>query len=136
MTLDGQPNVKQVADRGVDGVIRIPIDAKGNSEKVLVSVKGGGTNPGHVRDLVGTVQSERAAMGIFISMKRPTNAMIDAANHSGVYTYPVNHQNYPAVQILTVEELLVGKRPNMPGTLLPYFQAKRRQDAMDQGDLF
>ncbi|MFD8529433.1 DNA methyltransferase [Streptosporangium canum] len=138
MTLDGQPNEKQVGDKGVDGVIRFPIDAKGNSAKILVSVKGGATNPGHVRDLVGTIQSQRAAMGVFVSMQKPTKAMIEAANHSGVYTYPVNGQKYPVVQIITVEELIAGKRPSMPATLLPYFQAKRRYDDKpgDQSSLF
>ncbi|MEU8276478.1 DNA methyltransferase [Microbispora bryophytorum] len=137
MTLDGQPNEKQVGDKGVDGVIRIPIDAKGNSEKILVSVKGGATNPGHVRDLVGTVQSQRAAMGVFVCMQKPTKAMTEAANHSGVYTYPVNGVQYPVVQIITVEELIAGKRPTMPATLLPYFQAQRRtEDPGDQSKLF
>ncbi|RCG19084.1 restriction endonuclease subunit M [Sphaerisporangium album] len=137
MMLDGQPNEKQAGDKGVDGVIRFPIDAKGNSEKILVSVKGGATNPGHVRDLVGTIQSQRAAMGVFVCMQKPTKAMIDAANHSGVYTYPVNGVKYPVVQIITVEELIAGKRPSMPATLLPYFQAKRRyDDAADQSSLF
>lgn len=32
------------------------------------------------------------------------------------------------LQILTGEELLNGKRPSMPNTLLPYFQAQRRYD--------
>jgi len=132
MLVDGQPNEKQVGDRGIDGVIRIPVDAKGKSERILVSVKGGATNPGHVRDLVGTVQSERAAMGVFICMKTPTKAMIDAANRSGLYTYPVNSKKYPKVQIITVEELLAGQRPNMPVSLLPYFQAKRRSEEHDQ----
>jgi adenine specific DNA methylase Mod len=128
MLVDGQPNEKQGADRGIDGVIRIPIDAKGNSHRVLVSVKGGATNPGHVRDLVGTVESQKAAMGLFICMKQPTSAMYEAANHSGIYTYPVNGKVYPRVQIITVEELLSGKRPTLPIALLPYFQAKRRYE--------
>ncbi|MEV0417330.1 DNA methyltransferase [Streptosporangium canum] len=136
MMLDGQPNEKQVGDKGVDGVIRFPIDAKGNSEKALVSVKGGGTNPSHIRDLVGTVKSQRAAMGIFVCMQKPTKLMIDAANHSGVYTYPVNNQKYPAVQIITVEELIAGKRPSMPTSLLPYFQAKRRYEEVTPESLF
>ncbi|MFD6830584.1 restriction endonuclease subunit M [Streptomyces sp. TSRI0384-2] len=126
MLVDGQPNEKQVGDKGIDGIIRIPIDAKGNSHRVIVSVKGGATNPGHVRDLVGTVESQQAAMGVFICMKKPTKAMVDAANHSGVYTYPVNGQKYPRVQLITVEDLLHGKRPNIPTAMLPYFQAQRR----------
>jgi DNA modification methylase len=132
MQVDGQPNEKQVGDRGIDGVIRIPIDAKGNSHRVLVSVKGGATNPAHVRELVGTVESQKAAMGIFVCMRQPTNAMYEAANHSGIYRYPVNGQSYPRVQIISVGELLAGKRPNLPTALLPYFQAQRRYEAPEQ----
>lgn len=129
MLVDGQPNERQVGDRGVDGVIRIPIDAKGNSHRVIVSVKGGqSVAPAFVRDLIGTVQSQKAAMGLLICMKSPTQAMRDAASHAGYYTYPVNGQTYPKAQIFTIAELLRGARPNLPPALLPYFQAERRQD--------
>lgn len=128
MRVDGQPNEKQVGDRGIDGVIRFPLDQK-TSDRILVSVKGGGTNPGHVRDLIGTVQSGKAAMGLFISLRSPTKAMIEAANQSGIYMYPVNGQKFPKVQIITVEDLLNDKRPNLPTvTLSPYFRAERRYD--------
>jgi hypothetical protein len=124
--VDGQPNEKQVGDRGIDGVIRIPTNSKGGSAKVLVSVKGGASNPGHVRDLIGTVESQSAAMGIFICLREPTRGMLEAAEHSRIYTYPVTNRTYPKVQILTVAELLDGKRPDMPTSLLPYFQAHRQ----------
>ena len=126
MMLDGQPNEKQVGDRGIDGVIRFPIDAKGNSDRALISVKGGATNPGHVRDLFGTVESQRAAMGVFVTMNSPTKGMIEAANHGGSYIHPANGQRYPKLQIMTVQELLDDNKPNMPTALLPYFQAQRR----------
>jgi len=131
MLLDGQPNEKQVGDKGIDGVIRFPLDKK-NSGKILVSVKGGKTGPGDVRDLGGTVQSRMAAMGIFVCMQNPTKGMKEEASHSGNYTYPVNNQAFPRVQIITVEELLNDKRPSMPNTLLPYFQAQRRYDTGEE----
>lgn len=128
MLVDGQPNERQVGDRGVDGVIRIPVDSRGGSHRVLVSVKGGASaSPANVRELLGTVESQKAAMGVFISMKMPTKAMIEAANHAGTYTY-VNGKKFPKVQIITVQELLDGKRPHLPTALLPYFQAQRRYD--------
>lgn len=127
MLLDGQPNEKQVGDKGADGVVRFPIDRR-TTGRVLVSVKGGATNPGHVRDLVGTVDSQRAAMGVLITLRNPTKGMTDAAHRSGIYTHPANGQTFPNVQIVTVEELLADKRPQMPPPLLPYFQAQRRYD--------
>ena len=128
MQVGGQPNEKQIGDRGVDGVIRIPIDAEAKSHRVLVSVKGGVTTPGQVRDLFGTVELQGAAMGLFISMNSPTRGMLDAAQHSGTYIYPVNGKPYPKIQILTVADILSGGRPDIPTPLIPYFQARRRYD--------
>jgi hypothetical protein len=36
------------------------------------------------------------------------------------------------VQIITIEELLAGKRPNLPPLLMPYTQAQRREENVDQ----
>lgn len=123
--VDGQPNQKQVGDRGVDGVIRFPIDNKQGTGRALVSVKGGAQNPGYVRDLAGTVQHESADLGVYVCLKTPTKGMIEAANHSGSYSWPVDGRSYPRVQILTIEELLDGERPNMPTPFLPYIKARK-----------
>lgn len=127
MMLDGQPNEKQVGDKGIDGVIRIVTGARGQSDRVLLSVKGGGTNPGHVQALLGTVQGNRAAMGVFVTMKPPTKAMREVANTSSVYTHPGDGREYPRLQILTVEDMLEGRRPKLPPTSSPIFQARRRE---------
>lgn len=134
MLLDGQPNERQVGDKGVDGVIRFPVDRK-TTGRVLVSVKGGATGPTDVRDLVGAVDSQRAAMGVLVTLQQQTRGMTDAANHSGIYTHPGNNQSFPKVQSITVDDLLGGKSPTMPPTLLPYFQAQRRYDTGDQTSL-
>ena len=66
-------------------------------------------------------------------MRPPTPGMIEVANHSGLYTYPVNGRQYPKVQIVTVSDLLQGIKPNIPTPLIPYFQARRRyEDAHQQ----
>ena len=129
---DGTPNQKQVGDRGIDGVIRFLNDSKGKAAggRVLVSVKGGkSVNPAMVRDLVGTVDSQKAEMGVLITMVPPTPGMVEAANHSGSYVWPVNGQSFPRVQIITVPELLNFKRPKMPPPLTPYISAVRRPKA-------
>lgn len=126
MMLEGQPNEKQVGDKGIDGVIRIITGARGQSEHVLISVKGGSTNPGHVQALLGTVQGNKAAMGIFATMKPPTKAMRQVANTSGVYKHPGDGREYPRIQIITVEDFLAGRHPKLPPTFSPYYQAERR----------
>jgi DNA modification methylase len=125
--VDGTPNEKQVGDRGKDGVIRFPVsNDHSNIGRALISVKGGrAVNPGMVRDLVGTVEQERGDMGVFICMTPPTSGMLDVARRSGDYVWPVDGRRFPKIQILTIAELLDGKRPAMPTPFLPYLQAQR-----------
>lgn len=137
---DGTPNEKQVGDRGIDGVIRFLNDKSGKAVggRVLVSVKGGKSiNPAMVRDLVGTVESQKAEMGVLITMVPPTPGMLEAANHSGTYVWLVNGAKFPKVQIITVPELLNFQRPKMPPPLTPYISAVRRPKAKpDQPSIF
>ncbi len=67
--VNATPNQKQVGDRGIDGVVRFYTDAEYRTGRLLVSVKGGKTiGPQYVRDLVGTVGTERAEMGTLLTM--------------------------------------------------------------------
>lgn len=52
--------------------------------------------------------------------------MVEVANHSGSYEHPLTGACYPRVQIVTIAELLEGKRPKMPTAILPYVKAKAR----------
>jgi hypothetical protein len=124
--VDGQPNEKQVGDRGVDGIVRFPLSRTGTG-RVVVSVKGGKTvNPAMVRDLLGTVRTQGAQMGLLITMDPPSRGVREALNGSGSYEHPLTGTRYPALQAITVAELLAGKRPKMPTAILPYVKAKVR----------
>ena len=130
--INARPNQKQVGDKGIDGVARFYLDKKTNG-RVLVSVKGGDiVGPQFVRDLLGTVQTQKAQMGVLITMAEPTSGVLDAVNHGGTYTWPVNGQTFPRVQVITIRELLVGKRPQMPALITPYAQAARAPDQSEQ----
>lgn len=120
----GQPNEIQVGDPGIDGIIRIPTDTKESSHRVLISVKSGSIYPGHVRDLLRTVEIQHAAIGLLVCLQAPTVVMQDVASHAGTYIYPLNEQQYPRIQIISVRELLEGVRPLLPPSLLPYVQAR------------
>jgi len=133
----GQPNQKQVGDKGIDGVARSPLNARGSVGQVLISVKGGTQlNPAMVRDLGGTVTTQKAEMGVLITNKQPARGMIDEANHAGSYQHPHYGKPFPRIQMITVDELLSGKRPQTPPTMLPYIQALRAKTPADQGSLF
>jgi len=127
--INAQPNLKQVGDKGVDGVARFYLDKK-TTGRVLASVKGGkAIGPQFVLELLGAVETQKAQMGVLITMAEPTPGVLDAVNHGGTYTWPVNGQAYPRIQVITVADLLHGKRPNMPPLMLPYIQAARAQPA-------
>lgn len=124
--VNGQPNQKQVGDKGMDGVIRFPLDRKKEVGRALVSVKGGQQlNPAMVRDLIGTVDSQKAEMGVLVTMQNPTKGMVDAAHHSDTYEWPFNGTKFPKVQVISVGQLLRGEKPQMPPTFLPYMKARR-----------
>lgn len=123
--VDGTPNEKQVGDRGSDGIIRFPIDDKAVG-RAVVSVKGGhSVNPGMVRDLAGTVQAMKSELGVLIVMDKPTPGMAEAAQHAGTYHHDFTGRDFAKLQIITVSELLGGKRLTMPTPFMPYLQAQK-----------
>jgi hypothetical protein len=102
---------KKGSDQGVDGRLFF-FDEGSKPKQVIVSVKAGTILPTHVRDLVGVLDREKAQIGVLISFREPTREMRQEAASAGFYT-SLGH-NYPRVQLLTVAELLGGKRIEMP----------------------
>lgn len=105
---------KKGADGGVDGLIFPEVD-KGRTEKIIVSVKGGeNVSLTMLKDLIATVASNKAAIGLFVTLAKPTKPMIAEAAAAGHYESPL-HGPFPKIQILTIEGLLNGtERPNYP----------------------
>lgn len=105
---------KKGGDTGIDGQLffRTPDGVK--IERGIVSVKAGrNLNPGMVRDLRGTVEREKAAVGILLLAHKPTKGMLDEAAKAGAYTW--GGRSYPKLQILTVDDILAhGKHPDLP----------------------
>jgi len=105
---------KKGADKGIDGKIVFQGDAAGSFESVIISVKAGHLTPNHVRDLRGVLDREKAAIGTLISMDESTKPMNTEAATVGFYESKVWGRKYPRLQLLTVAELLAGKRIDMP----------------------
>ena len=130
--IDAQPvggGEKKGADRGIDGHVTFTGQDK-KLESVLVSVKSGHVTSGQVRDLKGTVEREKAAMGIFVTLDEPTREMNLEATTAGIYR--VWERDYPKIQILSIRDLLeLGRKPSLPPLVLPTFQRAQRE--MERG---
>ena len=105
---------KKGADQGIDGMGFIEV-ARAKTEKVLLSVKGGEhVGSSMLRDLIGTVEREKAVIGLFVTLTPPTKPMITEAASAGHYESP-HHGAFPRIQILTIAGLLDGtERPRWP----------------------
>ena len=105
---------KKGADKGIDGRIIFQGDKKGTFESVILSVKAGKISSPHVRDLKGVLEREKAAIGVLISMQEPPGQMKTEAVTAGFYESALWGKKYPKVQLITVAELLAGKKIEMP----------------------
>lgn len=135
--INAEPNQKQVGDKGIDGVARFPLGVKGQLGRVLVSVKGGKTlTPSMVRDLKGTLDTQKGAMGVLITLEKATKGVQEEIDKGGIYTHPANGQVFPRLQHFTIADLLDGKKPQMPPTVLPYIAADKLDVKPDEEGLF
>ena len=105
---------KKGADKGIDGRLFFHDDESGKTKQMIFSVKAGQVHSSHIRDLNGVLEREKAVMGVLISMEEPTRNMVKEANASDLYEAESLGKKYPKIQIITVGELLEGKKIEMP----------------------
>lgn len=96
----------------------------------MLSVKAGHVNVSQVRDLVGVVNREKAAIGVFITIEPPTKPMEKEAAEAGFYELSYPKEKFPRIQILTIAQLLMGAQALYPRWLDATFkQAPRSKRA-------
>lgn len=124
---------KKGMDRGIDGYLNFR-DGDGEPQHAIVSVKGGETvSAPMIRDLKGTIEREKAAIGIFLCLGEPTREMVKEASAHGFYE--TGGKKFPRIQMLTAEELFAGKRPQVPFGFTEGFKAAPREKDSKQGKL-
>jgi len=124
-------SAKRGADRGVDGLLYW-IDERGKQEKAVLQVKSGHVTSAHIRDLSGVLEREKAALGLFITLEPPTRDMRQEAASAGMWYSGLWQRDYPRIQIRTIEDLLGGRRFELPQSLPPHAQAARAGEAAEQ----
>ncbi len=141
----GSRKGKKGADRGIDGIINFfDENSRGRKQpqKVVVQVKSGKVKSGDIRDLKGTVEREKAAVAVFITLEKPTREMNKEALAAGYYESALWSKKYRRLQILTIGDLFDGAGVDMPPQHGTHRRAERYQptrvsaEGKAQQDLF
>ncbi len=127
---------KKGADTGIDGYINFFDDKSGQAKQVIVQVKSGYIHVNHVRDLKGVLDREKAPIGVLITLREPTKPMLTEAAATGFYESKDFPGRYPRLQILTIAELLAGKKLEYPAHRDETFAKAERKTKHAQEDLF
>ncbi len=133
-TIGAQPykGGKKGMDRGIDGYLHFR-DSNKRPQFAIISVKGGGIKSGDVRDLKGTMEREKAAMGLFLTLNNPTREMEREAASAGMYE--TGGMKVPRLQILTAALILNGRRPQVPFGFTEGFKKAGQESQDSQGTL-
>jgi len=106
---------KRGADRGIDGVMNLRDEYSGEYKKIILQVKGGHVAVSQVRDLQGVLDREKAEIGVFLTLKRPTRQMREEAAAAGSFIDPqFPEHRFPRLQILTMEDIFTGQKVTLP----------------------
>lgn len=119
----GFPRDKKGGDKGVDGWFNYLAEG-GKIEPGVISVKAGDiVNPMMVRDLGRVMARDKYRFGLFIMKAAPTRGMREeAASHPPIET---EFGRFPALQIVTLTDLMHGHRPRLPPLISPVKKAAR-----------
>ncbi len=124
---------KKGGDKGIDGVAFVQETAD-EYKQVILSVKSGKLQLSMIRDLRGTIEREQAAMGILLTLEPPSRGMIQEAKSAGVYKNPfMAGQTFDKLQIVTIQDMLEGKRLALPLTHEVLKKAKSQIRAEQSG---
>ena len=101
------------ADGGIDGIIEFWAIQNGKPKKhtAIVQVKSGHVTPDSVRALDTVVRRSGSVSGIMLCF---ANRMRTVENQKGNDTWSDDYKTYPVIQGFSVEDLIAGKRPNLP----------------------
>jgi site-specific DNA-methyltransferase (adenine-specific) len=124
---------KKGADTGIDAFLYYSDEwdkAKRNllTKRAIVQVKSGHVQVKDIRDLAHVIDREKSDIGILITLEEPSKQMIVEAAQMAFYHSEGWNQDYARIQILTIEELLTGKKPDLPHSLSAHQKAPEAGD--------
>ena len=131
-------NDKKGSEGGIDGLAYFLKDKNENggdeNGKAIFSVKSDKTVvPAYVDQLAGTMAREGAEFGFLLCLNKPSPGTYKRAQANGTYQNPLLRREDDRLQIVTVEEILAGRRLDLPMARTDAVKsAKARGDADKQ----
>jgi DNA modification methylase len=125
-------NDKKGGDSGIDGTA-IMVDFDENNKQVyktiIFSVKTSKTlSPSVIRDLFGTIEREKAAVGYLLTLHPMPNLVKEAAKY-GSYESKSFKRSLPKIEVISIAEMLDGSRLGLPTVdVLKSAERKKKQD--------
>ncbi|OQX29468.1 MAG: hypothetical protein B0D92_03550 [Spirochaeta sp. LUC14_002_19_P3] len=136
----GQVNYSKGADRGIDGRAFFLKGREHNKDvtgKAIIQVKSGHVKRFDIAALNHDRQRENADIAYFLTLEEPTKPMMEEAREAGVFHCQIMGRDYPAIQIITVKEILEqNKTMELPFHTHEVVQSAERVIKNNQGKLF
>jgi len=132
-------NDKKGGDGGIDGTaFMLDLDEKGQQidhKPIIFSVKSNQKlTPAVVRELYGTVEREDAAMGFLLTLY-PMDNLVKESKKYGFYQNKKFQKNYSKIEVVSVLDILEGKRLQLP-TMLNVLKNAKIQENNLTGEIF
>ena len=114
------PNDQQVGDGGVDGIgYLLAKPENGATDQVLAQVKGGRYQLGQLRDFMGVLERERAAIGVYTTVEpvSAAGAHVEMAKRGKIR---LGATEYPRAQLWSMHDYFDDRMPDLPALADPY----------------
>ena len=113
------PNDQQVGDGGIDGVGYLLAKPEKTTDQVLAQVKGGHYRIADLRDFMGVLAREHAAMGVYTTVNpiRAPGAHAEAAKRGNLR---LGATEYPRAQLWSIQDYFDNRMPLLPALADPY----------------
>ncbi len=126
------PNKKKTGDGGIDGRGMMLVEPDNTKSRlVLAQVKSGHFSLSQLRDFIGVVGMEDAALGLFITLESVStpSAQSDVARMGNVV---VGAERYPRVGLWSIQDYFDRRRPHVPPMLDPFTGKPMTQPGLPQ----
>ncbi len=133
--LHGVVNPKKTADGGYDGYLTYQTDK--TKEFVLIETKSGNVNVKNIREFVQVIDKQKAAAGIFVCFgDTVTKEMLKEAKAAGHIKIGGMDTGLDKIQIITVDDLLDAKQPQLPNISSTFKKAQKKETKGSSYGLF